>query len=226
MAILAYLRVSTTDQSESGAGLAAQKDACQAWAARQGDTVAAVFEDPGVSGSKSLEHRPALLELLAGLKRGDVVLVAKRDRVARDVVISAMVEAAVERKGARLVSAAGEGSEDDSPAGLLMKRLIDSFAEYERAVIASRTKAALQAKKRRNERVGAIQYGYHLAADGVHLEADAAEQAVIREARRLRDSGLSLGKVAAELAKQGLLSRVGRPFVAQQVKNMLAQEAA
>jgi DNA invertase Pin-like site-specific DNA recombinase len=226
MAILAYLRVSTTDQAEAGNGLNAQRDACQAWAARQGDTVAAVFEDPGVSGSKSLEHRPALLELLAGLKRGDVVLVSKRDRVARDVVISAMVEAAVERKGARLVSAAGEGSEDDSPAGLLMKRLIDSFAEYERAVIASRTKAALQAKKRRGERIGAVQYGYHLAADGIHLEIDEPEQSVIREARRLRDSGLSLGKVAAELAKQGLLSRVGRPFVAQQVKNMLAQEAA
>lgn len=226
MAILAYLRVSTTDQAEAGNGLNAQRDACQAWAARQGETVAAVFEDPGVSGSKSLEHRPALLELLAGLKRGDVVLVAKRDRVARDVVISAMVEAAVERKGARLVSAAGEGSEDDSPSGLLMKRLIDSFAEYERAVIASRTKAALQAKKRRHERVGAVQYGYHLAADGIHLEIDEPEQSVIREARRLRYSGLSLGKVAAELAKQGLLSRVGRPFVAQQVKNMLAQEAA
>lgn len=226
MAILAYLRVSTEDQAESGAGLAAQKDACRAWAAKQGEDVAAFFADEGVSGSKSLEHRPALLELLSGLKRGDVVLVAKRDRIARDVVVAAMVEAAANRKGCKIVSAAGEGSEDDSPAGLLMRRLIDSFSEYERAVIASRTKAALQAKKRRGERVGAVQYGYHLAADGVHLEPDEPEQAVIREARRLRDSGLSLGKVAAELAKQGLLSRVGRPFVAQQVKNMLAQEAA
>jgi DNA invertase Pin-like site-specific DNA recombinase len=226
MAIQAYLRVSTEDQAESGAGLAAQKDACRAWAAKQGEDVAAFFADEGVSGSKSLEHRPALLELLSGLKRGDVVLVAKRDRIARDVVVAAMVEAAANRKGCKIVSAAGEGSEDDSPAGLLMRRLIDSFSEYERAVIASRTKAALQAKKLRGERVGAIQYGYHLAADGIHLESDAAEQAVICEARRLRDSGLSLGKVAAELARQGLFSRVGRPFVAQQVKNMLAQEAA
>ena len=226
MAIYGYCRCSTDDQAESGAGLAAQRDACQAWAARQGETVAAFFSDEGVSGSKSLEHRPALLELLAGLKRGDVVLVAKRDRVARDVVISAMTEAAIERKGARLVSAAGEGSEDDSPAGLLMKRLIDSFAEYERAVIASRTKAALQAKKRRGERVGAVQYGHKLAEDGIHLEPCEAEQAVIREARRLRDGGMSLGGVAAELTKQGLFSRVGRPFVAQQIKNMIAREAA
>lgn len=226
MAILAYLRVSTEDQAESGAGLAAQKDACRAWAAKQGEDVDAFFADEGVSGSKSLEHRPALLELLAGLKRGDVLLVAKRDRIARDVVVAAMVEAATNRKGGKVVSAAGEGSEDDSPAGLLMRRLIDSFSEYERAVIAARTKAALQAKKRRRERVGAVQYGHHLAADGIHLEIDEPEQVVIREARRLRDSGLSLGKVAAELAKQGLLSRVGRPFVAQQVKNMLAQEAA
>ena len=226
MPIYAYVRVSTQDQSEAGHGLNAQRDACQAWAARQGEAVAAFFSDEGVSGSKSLEHRPALLELLAGLKRGDVVLVAKRDRVARDVVISAMTEAAIERKGARLVSAAGEGSEDDSPAGLLMKRLIDSFAEYERAVIASRTKAALQAKKRRGERVGSVQYGYHMAADGIHLEADEAEQAIIRLAKEYSGKGLSLRGVAARLASKGLYARNGHIFAASQVSSMLKSEAA
>ena len=221
MPIYAYCRCSTDDQAESGAGLAAQRDACRGWAEKQGQEVAAFFADESVSGSKSLEHRPALLELLGSLKTGDVVLVAKRDRVARDVVVSAMTEAAIQRKGARLVSAAGEGSEDDSPAGLLMRRLVDSFSEYERAVIASRTKAALGAKRARGERVGQVPYGHHLAADGVHLEVDNLEQAVIAEARRLSDSGLSLRAVAAELLRLGHLSRTGKPFAHPQIKNML-----
>jgi len=46
----------------------------------------------------------------------------------------------------------------------------------------SLTKAALGAKKARGERVGEIPYGYRLATDGVHLEPDQAEQAVIAEA--------------------------------------------
>lgn len=228
MAIYGYCRVSTDDQAENGVGLTAQRDACRAWTAGNGRELAAFFSDEGVSGSKSLEQRPALLDCIAGLKIGDVIVVAKRDRLARDVVVAAMTEAAVARKGARIVSAAGEGSDDDSPAGQLMRRLVDCFGEYERAVIASRTKAALGAKKARGERVGQIPYGYRLAADGVHLDADPAERAVIAEARRLAAAGLSFRAVAAELFRLGHLSRTGKPFAHPQVKNMLmaTQEVA
>ena len=225
MAIYAYARCSTDEQAQAGNGLNAQRDSCRSWAMSQGQEVAGFFADEGVGGGKSLEHRPALLELLAVLVPGDVVVVGKRDRIARDVVIAAMVEAAVARKGAKIVSAAGEGSDDDSPAGLLMRRLVDSFAEYEKAVISARTRAALGAKRSRGERVGQVPYGHRLAADGVHLEPDAAEQVVIREARRLADSGLSFRAIANELSRLGHLSRTGKPFAHPQVKNMLKEAA-
>ena len=45
------------------------------------------------------------------LGKGDVLIVAKRDRLGRDVLNVAMFERLAERKGARIVSAAGEGTD-------------------------------------------------------------------------------------------------------------------
>lgn len=225
MAHLAYLRVSTQDQAESGAGLAAQLDACRRFAQAAGVELGAVYEDAGISGSKGLEARPGLLDAVAAMGKGDVLVIAKRDRLGRDPIKVAMIEAAVGRKGGRIVSAAGEGTEGDDPASVLMRRMVDAFAEYERLLIGARTKAALGAKKRRGERVGAVPYGSRLAADGVHLEDCPEEQDVIRLAKEYSAKGLSLRGVAARLASKGLYSRKGHVFAAAQVAAMLKREA-
>ena len=222
MAHFAYLRVSTTDQAESGAGLAAQLDACRRFAQAAGVDLVAVHEDAGISGAKGLEARPGLLAAIAGLAKDDVLVVAKRDRLGRDPIVVAMIESAVGRKGARIVSAAGEGTEGDDPASVLMRRMIDAFAEYERLLIGARTKAALGAKKARGERTGAVPYGYTLATDGVKLVAVPDEQDVIAEARRLHGAGLSLRAIARELESQGFVSRNGKAFVATQIQRLVA----
>ena len=105
-----YLRVSTSEQAGSGLGLEAQTAAITAAAGRLGLIVADSFTDAGVSGGLPLEERPALLPALDALRRGDVLIVAKRDRLGRDVLNVAMIERLAERKGARIVSAAGEGT--------------------------------------------------------------------------------------------------------------------
>lgn len=219
--IFAYLRVSTGEQVESGAGLNAQHDACRAWAARSGGELVSEYRDEGVSGAAPLEARKGLLEALGELKAGDVLLVAKRDRLARDPIVLAMIEAAVTRRKARIVSAAGEGTEGDGPSDVLMRRIVDAFAEYERLVIRARTKAALVAKKARGERTGSIPYGAQLAEDGVHLQPIPQEQRVIALARALRAQERSLRVISAELARRGFLARNGRPFLPPQIARML-----
>ncbi len=67
---------------------------------------------------------------------------------------------------------------------------------------------------------GKAPYGYQLV-DGELIEDD-VEQGVIAQARELRDSGLSLAKIAAALDKRGFRARNQRPFVAQQIKRMVA----
>ena len=219
MATYAYLRVSTTSQAESGAGLDAQHDACQ----RAAGTLAGVYRDEGVSGSTGLDQRPALLELIAALDKGDILIVAKRDRLGRDPLVVAMIESAVKRKGARIVSAAGEGTDSDSPTDILMRRMVDAFAEYERLIIGARTKAALQAKKARGERTGSIPYGYR-CDDGVTLIPDADEQDIVRQVLHLQAEGLSLRAIAARLTALGKTSR-GTAWHPQTIKNILSAAA-
>jgi DNA invertase Pin-like site-specific DNA recombinase len=223
MRAIAYLRVSTDEQANSGLGLEAQLTAIHAAATRLGVDVVATFTDAGVSGSTSLEDRPQLLQAVNSLSTGDVLLVAKRDRLGRDVVAVAMMEAAVARRNARIVSAAGEGTDGNDPASQLMRTMVDAFAEYERNIIRSRTKAALGAKKARGERVGSIPYGYRLAADGVRLEEDEAEQAVLVAVATMRAQGLSLRAIATALEAQGYTNRNGNGFNPKTVANMAAQ---
>jgi DNA invertase Pin-like site-specific DNA recombinase len=148
------------------------------------------------------------------------LVVAKRDRIARDVVLTATIERAAASAGARVVSASGEGS-GDSPADAFLRTVIDGAAQYERDLIRARTCAALAAKRARGERVGAVPYGFALHEDGVRLLADRRERVTIVRARDLRARGLSLRAVAARLAAEGCVSRNGRPFLAEQVARML-----
>jgi DNA invertase Pin-like site-specific DNA recombinase len=198
----AYLRVSTSDQAER-MGLTAQEDAC-----RKVGTLTQVFRDEGVSGATPLHKRPGLLAAISTLRKDDILVVAKRDRLGRDTIIVAMVEAAVSRKGARIVSAAGEGN-GDTPSDQLMRRLVDAFAEYERAIIRARTSDALASKRRRGERTGHIPFGYKLARDGTHLEPSSHEQKLLKRIRAMRKADLSWRDIAKAI---GSHPRTGRPW--------------
>ena len=103
----------------------------------------------------------------------------------------------------------------------MLRGMSDLFAAVEREMIRSRTRAALQAKKARGERVGEVAYGYQLAADGVHVEPNAAEQSTITAIRDLRSSGRSVRGIAAELASRGVVGRTGRPLSHTQVHRLL-----
>ena len=89
-----YLRVSTDEQH---LGPEAQRAAITQWAQRGGITVLAWHVDAGVSGAAGIDGRPALMTALDDLPRhgAGILAVAKRDRLARDVVIAATIERAV-----------------------------------------------------------------------------------------------------------------------------------
>lgn len=209
MKIYAYLRVSTDKQADSGAGIAAQKDSCEKWANKNASEIAQFFVEEGVSGSTGLDKRPQLVKAINCLSKGDILIVAKRDRIARDPIISAMVEAAVERKKAKIVSAAGEGTDANGPSDILMRRLIDAFAEFERNIIKQRTKDALGAKKKRGERVGHIPFGWKLG-EGKSIVVEEGEQKILYTIREMTESGSSTRDIANHLNVQEIFNRRGK----------------
>jgi len=211
--------VSTAEQH---LGPEAQRAAIEAWAVREGVCVASWHVDKGVSGGSSLSDRPGLLEAFRALRTlgAGLLLVAKRDRLARDVWVALSIEREVEAAGAALQAADGAGN-GRSPEDRFMRTMLDGAAEHVRAVIKARTKAALAVKRAKGQRTGSVPFGFRVAGDGVHLEPVPEEQEVIRVAQGLRAEGRSLAGVGAELAARGMLSRTGRPFIATQIARLL-----
>ncbi len=221
---VAYLRVSTEEQH---LGPDAQRKQIEAWAQRQEVTVSAWHVDQGITGTAGIDQRPGLAAALNDVKvhRAGWLVVAKRDRLARDVYLAGAVEKAVQALGARLASSDGAPLGDD-PGEVMQRQIGDVFAQYERALIAARTKAALAVKKARGERVGTIPYGFRVVEGGKALVADAGEQQIIAAARVLRERGVTLRGIASMLDLEGFKTRRGTAFTHMQVTKMLGHEPA
>jgi DNA invertase Pin-like site-specific DNA recombinase len=151
--ILGYVRVSTAEQASSGLGLDAQESLICSECERRGWKLTELVRDEGHSG-KSLE-RPGLQQALTLLaqQRADGLVVAKLDRLTRSVLgFSLLLEWFVD-VDATLV-ALDLAIDTSTPAGRLMANVLASFAEWERDMIAARTRAGLAALRARGKPTG------------------------------------------------------------------------
>lgn len=220
--VVAYIRASKEEQKLT---LDAQHTAIAQWAAREGAEVVSWHVDRDTSSVTPVDARRGLLNALASLRahRGASLVVLRRDRVARDVMLSCIVEAAVTKASGTgvILSVSGEGN-GTTPADQFMRTVVDGAAQYERALIRSRTRAALAELRSKGLKTGGgVPFGY-ISQDTVHgrtLVQSPAEQATIRQARELRALGLSWCAVARRL---GASPRTGKTFQALQVQRMLA----
>ena len=219
---VAYLRVSTEEQN---LGPEAQRDEIGAWAKREGVEVVAWHEDR-LSGATPAEKREGFLTALTDLKEleAGILVAAKRDRLARDVVVAATIERLAEDAGARIITADGVSAEATAE-GQLMRTLLDAFAQYERARIRARIRAAMAVKKKRGEFLGEAPLGQARHEDGVHVAKNPAEQAALARIRQLRRRGLTVRAIAEALNAEGVSAR-GARWYHQTVHRVLRREVA
>jgi DNA invertase Pin-like site-specific DNA recombinase len=139
---VAYLRVSTAKQSRSGLGIEAQRHAVEAFAIAHGfELKAELVEVETGKGSDALERRPQLaaaLQAARKLGKGAPVIVAKLDRLSRDV---AFIAGLMAQKVPFVVAELG------ADADPFMLHLYAALAEKERALISIRTKAAMRRQR-------------------------------------------------------------------------------
>ena len=221
---IAYIRVSTDKQADKGVSLDAQRAKVAAFAALYDLELVETVIDAGES-AKTLA-RPGLQRALATIKAGkaDALLVVKLDRLTRSVRdLGELVERYFSPGKAALLSVS-EQIDTRSAAGRLVLNVLASVSQWEREAIGERTSTAMQHKKSLGEFTGgAAPYGFHLAADGEHLEELPEEQAVLAQVRELRAAGHSFRAVAAELTARGVLNRNGRAFDAARLCRMVAE---
>lgn len=226
MAAIGYIRVSSEQQAESGAGLAAQKAAIEAFARKNDLDLTAIHADEAISGAAGLDDRPGLAAAIGSLRRGDVLVIPKRDRLGRDMMAVLTIERAVQKRGATILSADGVGNGEEA-ADKFMKTVIDAAAAFERDLIRARTKAALAAKRKAGQRTGHIPFGYRLADDGVHLTPVPAEQKVIEQITSLHESGMSLRQIAKILNDAATATKqAGKGWQATTVRRVIRRQAA
>lgn len=220
MRAVVYLRVSTDEQAVSGLGLDVQQARCREAIAARGWELVEVVTDAGVSGKIAPTRRPGLaraLELLcppAGGRRrrgsqADVLVVAKLDRLTRTTrdLLDVLDEA--ERCGFGLV-ALDSDVDTTTASGRLVATMLGGVAEWERRVIAERTRAALAVKR----------------AQGARLGRPVITPAVIRvRVAELRADGLSLAAIASALNDEGHRTSVGTEWTKAGVQRLLRSQS-
>jgi DNA invertase Pin-like site-specific DNA recombinase len=219
MKYVAYYRVSTKKQGDSGLGLEAQ----QQIVARFYPTLEQEYIE--VESAKTITDRPVLKQAIDFCKtNGYTLVVAKVDRLSRDVKDGLTV----------LDWLPGQIEFCDLPGkpDRFMLTLYFAFAERERELISIRTKAALQAKKQRGEPTG----NPHLFTNkgrviGAKIQAEAARsnpdnEKATAHALLLREKGLPYNEVAKSLNEAGFRTSKGGQWCTSTVHRVVQRTEA
>ncbi|KAA1431099.1 MULTISPECIES: recombinase family protein [Mycolicibacter] len=209
---VAYLRVSTNEQADSGLGLDAQRRTIEEHAASRGITVVEWFTDAGVSGTTLPSKRPAMSEALAALagRRASILLAAKLDRISRSIKDALDLDHLATREG-WVVTTADMMMDTATPAGRAAMNMLLVFAQFERDMIAQRTRDALAERKAQGVQLGKPS----------QLPAEVVER-ICREAY----DGASLRAIAADLMTDGIHTGSGsRTWHPAQVRRVLDSKA-
>lgn len=204
---VAYYRVSTQSQNESGLGLEAQQAAVLRFC---GSLIAEFTEIE--SGRNSA--RPELAKAIALCKKtGATLVVARMDRLSRKVsFISALQDSGIDFLAC-----------DNPNATRLTIHILAAVAEAEAAAISERTRLALQAARQRGTRLGNPAIA-QAAEAGRQANSEAARehaQAALPLAKRLRARGKTLAEIANRLSDSGILTRRGKRWSSTGVARLL-----
>ena len=190
--VVAYLRVSTADQHKSGIGEEARRKAITLEAERRGWEIVRFAED--VASGKSMNGRHALHEAIAEIEAGaaEALVAARLDRVSRSALDFANLTERARRNGWALV-VLDLGVDMTTPVGEMISGVLSYLAQFERRLIADRTRAALAVKAE------------ELAAEGKQLgRPRVLAEETVDTILALRRNGLTQQQIADFLNEEGV----------------------
>ena len=211
MNVIAYCRVSTAEQSDSGVSLDAQQTKMRAYADLYNLTIVETIID--AESAKSL-RRDGLQRALNLLRTGkaDGLLIVKLDRLTRSVADwQALIDAYFGERGGKQLFSVNDAIDTRTAAGRLVLNVLITVAQWERETIGERTKEALRHKINSRQRVGKVRFGFDLAPDGMTLVENPAEQQTLAFMRNLRAAGRTLRQIAAELTARQIPTKERKP---------------
>lgn len=223
MKVVGYLRVSTQGQTkEDKFGLDAQREQIEGYCTAKGNEIAGWYIDAGVSGAK--EDRPSWGEIMRGEVPDGVeaVIVAKSDRVARDVYIYFAYKNELRKKGLQIISVAEDFGELGAYS-VILDAMLAAIAEVERMNITARTSGGRKQKASKGGYSGGKEpYGYR--SEGRTLRVVPEEARVVREIYAYHSKGYSYRKIIGLLEQEGSVPRSGGQFNVSTIHSILNNE--
>ncbi|MBD3334313.1 MAG: recombinase family protein [Candidatus Eisenbacteria bacterium] len=203
-----YTRKSTDEGLDNGfSSLDAQREAAEAYIASQKQEgwtcLPDLYDDGGFSGGTM--DRPALKRLLADAEAGkvDCAVVYKVDRLSRSLLDFARIIEVLDQHGATFVSVTQQFATDTSIGRLTLNMLL-SFAQFEREIIAERTRDKMSAARRKGKWVGGMPVlGYDVDPAGGRLVVNEEEAARVRAIFDIYLEKESLLETVRELERRG-----------------------
>jgi site-specific DNA recombinase len=224
MKVAAYLRVSTEGQAgEDKFGLPAQEEAINKYAQSQGLDIIAWYKDDGISGATL--DRPGLQQLMSDAIEGEfkAVLVAKMDRIARDLFYSLFVEKKLLENNIEIYSVS-EPVRGGDPMQTAFRQMMGVFAQLEKDMIAGRMGGGRKQKARGGGYAGGgAAIGYKATRGGKVLQLDQEKALTVKRVFELKEErpGWTLQQLADQLNREGHSTAQGKAFKPMQVKRIL-----
>lgn len=220
-----YIRVSLEEMAREGVSLDNQRNKIELYCKMNDFELVGIEADEGISG-KNL-NRPGVIRILDMAKKKEIdgIVIYKLDRMFRNTIDALNTTKMLDKKGIALHSIC-EKLDTQSAIGKFFFTLIASLAEMERNIISERTSDAMQYMKSSGKCTGVAPYGFRLSSDGIHIEPDETEQAVVSLIMKLRDRCYSYQKIADELNEKEFRNRKGNKWQLQNVFGIVKAEKA
>jgi DNA invertase Pin-like site-specific DNA recombinase len=227
-----YLRVSGKSQVR-GDGFTRQLKAIRQYCEKNDLKIVRIFKERGVSGTKELENRPALSTLFLALEENGVrtVIVERLDRVARDLMIQETIIQDMQKKGYTLLSVYEPDLCSEEPSRILIRQIFGALAQWERTMIVLKLKGARERIKEEGRKPGQKNYSpdplINTNAEGRKPYGQKpGEAGVLDRMKQLRAEGTYYKEIASILTNEGILSRMGKPWSASTIQEILTRKPA
>ncbi len=211
MNAILYARFSPRPNAKTCESIEIQFEKIREYCQANNITCDGAFSDRAISGGdgEDREDRPGLWQAIDALKKGDVLIVHKLDRLARSVYLSHLIEKTLKRKRCRLLSVSGEGTWTDTDQDVLIRQILTSLSEFERKTIASRTKIAkIRHQANLRSQSSNPPYGYSIdPANSAMLIENATEQEVIAKIKLMRSENMPFRAISKALDASNIPSR-------------------
>lgn len=221
-----YCRVSTKEQVEEGNSLVTQEKICREYALKEGYDIAEIFIEQGESAKTA--NRTELQKLLSycAITKNSIttVIIYKLDRLSRNTDDYSQIRLLLKRYGVEIKSTTEYF--ENTPAGRFMENIISNVSQFDNDVRTERSISGMREAVREGRYVWLAPIGYSNIRKGGKSTITPNEMApLVRLAfKQVSENIYPIHQVLRNVTKEGLVSKVGKPFSKSQFYYMLANE--